>query len=85
MRTRFSRIATLTALTILLAVPVFVFTVPYSYAAQNIVDGDLVTVSPNPDIYIVNEMGYNRLFLNPVIFGFYGHLGGFAKVKTVSS
>ncbi|MEK7519714.1 MAG: S1C family serine protease [Patescibacteria group bacterium] len=77
MRTRFSRIATLTALTILLAVPVFVFTVPYSYAAQNIVDGDLVTVSPNPDIYIVKIIGvkkFKRLILNPDIFDSYGHL-----------
>ncbi len=40
--------------------------------------------SDDPDVYIVNEMGYKRLFLNPVIFGFYGHLGGFAAVKSVS-
>src|SRR3989344_1229747 len=40
--------------------------------------------SDDPDVYIVNEMGYKRLFLNPVIFNFYGHLGGFAAVKTVS-
>ncbi len=40
--------------------------------------------SSDPDVYIVNSWGYKRLFLNPVIFGFYGHLGGFAKVKTVS-
>src|SRR3989338_4222039 len=39
----------------------------------------------DPDIYIANEWGYKRLFLNPVIFGFYGHLGGFSKVKTVTS
>jgi hypothetical protein len=39
----------------------------------------------DPDIYIVNAFGYKRLFLNPVIFNFYGHLGGFAKVKSVSS
>jgi len=39
--------------------------------------------SDDPDIYIVNAWGYKRLFLNPVIFGFYGHLGGFEKVKTI--
>src|SRR3989344_7851602 len=39
----------------------------------------------DPDVYIVNEAGYKRLFLNPVIFGFYGHLGGFSAVKNVSS
>ncbi len=38
----------------------------------------------DPDIYIVNDWGYKRLFLNPVIFSFYGHLGGFAAVKHVS-
>jgi hypothetical protein len=41
--------------------------------------------SSDPDIYIVNEHGYKRLFLNPAIFNFYGHLGGFAAVHTVSS
>lgn len=40
--------------------------------------------SNDPDVYIINDWGYKRLFLNPVIFGFYGHLGGFAKVKTVT-
>src|SRR3989344_2929481 len=39
--------------------------------------------SDDTDIYIVNAWGYKRLFLNPVIFGFYGHLGGFEKVKTI--
>ncbi len=40
--------------------------------------------SDDPDVYIVNEQGYKRLFLNPVIFGFYGHLGGFANVKSIT-
>jgi hypothetical protein len=50
-------------------------------------EGDVVsaTGSSDPDVYIVNEHGFKRLFLNPVIFGFYGHLGGFSKVKTVSA
>ncbi len=49
------------------------------------VDG-LPTGDPlfDPDIYIVNDWGYKRLFLNPAIFNFYGHLGGFAAVKKVS-
>ena len=49
-------------------------------------EGDVVSSagSDDPDVYIVNEMGYKRLFLNPAIFGFYGHLGGFAAVKNVS-
>ena len=53
----------------------------------NLKEGETISAagSDDPDIYIVNEMGYKRLFLNPVIFGFYGHLGGFAKVKNVSS
>ena len=50
-------------------------------------EGDVVSAagSDDPDVYIVNDWGYKRLFLNPVIFGFYGHLGGFAAVKNVSS
>src|SRR3989344_7228227 len=50
-------------------------------------EGDVVSAagSDDPDVYIVNEHGYKRLFLNPAIFNFYGHLGGFAAVKNVSS
>jgi len=49
-------------------------------------EGDVISAagSRDPDIYIVNEFGYKRLFINPVIFGFYKHLGGFEKVKRVS-
>lgn len=50
-------------------------------------EGDTVSAagSDDPDVYIVNDAGYKRLFLNPAIFNFYGHLGGFANVKNVSS
>ena len=41
--------------------------------------------SNDPDVYIINELGYKRLFLNPVIFSFYGHLGSFANVKNVTA
>ena len=52
--------------------------------ALKLKDGDVISVagSSDPDVYIVNPNGYKRLFLNPAIFGFYGHLGGFSKVKT---
>ena len=36
------------------------------------------------DIYAINEYGYKRIFLNPVIFNFYGHLGGFENVKLIN-
>ena len=54
-----------------------------SLVALNLREGDVVSAagSDDPDVYIVNDWGYKRLFLNPAIFGFYGHLGGFAKVK----
>jgi len=57
------------------------------YSQTEINDGDMVSASnsSDPDIYIVNEYGFKRLFLNPVIFSFYGHLGGFEKVKNVAS
>ena len=49
-------------------------------------EGDTVSAagSDDPDVYIVNDWGYKRLFLNPVIFGMYGHLGGFANVKSIT-
>lgn len=31
------------------------------------------------------SLGYKRLFLNPAIFGFYGHLGGFSRVHRVTA
>lgn len=49
-------------------------------------EGALVSASgsSDPDVYIVNAHGYKRLFLNPVIFSFYGHLGGFDNVRMVA-
>jgi glucose/arabinose dehydrogenase len=39
-------------------------------------EGDIVgsTAPDDPDIFIINEWGYKRLFLSPAIFSFYGHL-----------
>ncbi len=50
-------------------------------------EGEVIGASSadDPDVYIINEWGYKRLFLNPVIFGFYGHLGGFAKVVGITT
>ena len=58
-----------------------------SLVALALKEGDVVSAagSDDPDVYIVNSWGYKRLFLNPVIFGFYGHLGGFSKVKNTAS
>lgn len=58
-----------------------------SLAAVKLKDGDVISASgsSDPDVYIVNPHGYKRLFLNPAIFGFYGHLGGFSKVKGTTS
>ena len=49
-------------------------------------EGDLISAifSDDPDVYIINDQGYKRLFLNPEIFKFYGHLGGFVNVKLVT-
>lgn len=47
-------------------------------------EGDLISATGDNDIFIINEYGYKRLFLNPAIFNMYGHLGGWANVKTVS-
>ncbi|MBI2626713.1 MAG: hypothetical protein HYW77_00505 [Parcubacteria group bacterium] len=56
-------------------------------ADYGLTEGDTVsaTGSDDPDVYIVNQDGFKRLFLNPAIFGFYGHLGGFANVKSISA
>src|SRR3989344_5873731 len=56
-------------------------------ADYGLTEGNVISAagSDDPDVYIVNEQGYKRLFLNPAIFNFYGHLGGFAAVKNVSA
>ncbi len=48
-------------------------------------EGDIISsysYDGDPDIFIINDHGYKRLFLNPAIFGFYGHLT-YAKVIQV--
>jgi hypothetical protein len=64
-----------------------VFPATAGLAAPKLVEGDVIsaTDSDDPDVYIVNEHGFKRLFLNPQIFRFYGHLGGFGKVKRVTA
>ncbi len=57
-----------------------------TYTLGELVDGDLITTSENPDIYIVKLVGskkFKRLILNPDIFNSYGHLK-WEDVKTVS-
>ncbi|HET7629968.1 MAG TPA: hypothetical protein VFK03_01200, partial [Candidatus Saccharimonadales bacterium] len=59
--------------------------VPSDYGLK---EGQMISASGSndPDIYIVNDWGYKRLFLNPVIFNMYGQLtGGFAAVTSVSA
>jgi len=76
-------VTTIMSLSGVLLVPSAGAVAPADYGLR---EGDVVSAagSDDPDVYIVNELGYKRLFLNPVIFGFYGHLGGFAAVKNVS-
>lgn len=49
-------------------------------------EGDIVgsTDLSDPDIYIINEAGYKRLFVSPAIFGLYGHLR-FANTKRIDN
>ena len=46
-------------------------------------EGDVISATGDPDVYIVNENGFKRLFVNPEIFNIYGHLG-WDKIKKVS-
>ena len=57
--------------------------IPSDYGLK---EGDLISAifSDDPDVYIINENGFKRLFLNPDIFKFYSHLGGFANIKLVT-
>lgn len=56
-------------------------------AQSAIIDGDLISVEGNPDVYIVkliNGKRFARLILNPTIFDSYGHLH-WANIKTISA
>jgi len=79
----FTAVATVLSLSGVLLVPFAGAVAPADYGLK---EGDVVSAagSDDPDVYIVNEHGFKRLFLNPAIFNFYGHLGGFAAVKNVS-
>ena len=77
-------VTTVLSLSGVLLVPVAGAVAPGDYGLK---EGDVVSAagSDDPDVYIVNEHGYKRLFLSPQIFNLYGHLGGFAAVRNVSS
>ncbi|HUT96323.1 MAG TPA: hypothetical protein VMW82_02020 [Candidatus Paceibacterota bacterium] len=47
-------------------------------------EGDSIRAEGDFDIFIINQYGYKRLFLNPTIFNMYGHLGSWEDVKTVA-
>ena len=49
----------------------------------NLKEGDVISAEGDPDVYIINDFGYKRLFVNPQIFNLYGHLG-WNKIKKVS-
>jgi len=54
-------------------------------ADYGLTEGDVIRAlnsANDPDIYIVNEHGYKRLFVNPQIFNLYGHIG-WESVKEV--
>jgi len=46
-------------------------------------EGNVIRATGDIDLYIVNQMGFKRLFVNPAIFNLYGHLG-WNKVKEVA-
>ena len=47
-------------------------------------EGNLIRAEGDFDIFIINQYGYKRLFLNPAIFNMYGHLGSWKDVITVT-
>jgi len=85
-------VASLTSIATVLSLSGFAALAPLGAIAATpsdygLTEGDTISAagSDDPDVYIVNEQGYKRLFLSPQIFNLYGHLGGFAAVKNVAS
>jgi hypothetical protein len=52
--------------------------------AHGLTEGNLIRAEGDFDIFIINQYGYKRLFLNPAIFEMYGHLGSWDDVITVT-
>jgi len=84
--------AVLTAVTTIMSLSGFMYLAPNWASAAvpsdyGLVEGNTISAagSDDPDVYIVNDWGYKRLFLSPQIFNLYGHLGSFANVKSVSA
>lgn len=71
-----------------ISVGIYLFAAPDARAATpadfGLVEGDIISAEGDPDIFIINKHGYKRLFLNPAIFGFYGHLK-WQNVRRVSA
>ncbi|KKR13761.1 MAG: hypothetical protein UT43_C0035G0009 [Parcubacteria group bacterium GW2011_GWC1_39_29] len=83
-------VATLTAVATILSLSGFAVLAPLGTSAAvpsdyGLTEGNTISAagSSDPDVYIVNDWGYKRLFLNPVIFGMYAHLGGFANMVRI--
>lgn len=51
----------------------------------NLKEGDLISISGDTGVYIVNGHGYKRLLPNSEVLKLYGHLGGSANVKSVTA
>jgi len=56
---------------------------PPSPGSHGLAEGNLIRLIGGVDVYVINPHGYLRMFINEVIFGFYGHLGGFPAVQEV--
>src|SRR3989338_6090712 len=80
-----------TSVTTIMSLSGFMYLANYASAVMpsdyGLTEGNTISAagSSDPDVYIVNDWGYKRLFLNPHIFNLYGHLGGFTSVKNVSA
>ena len=77
-------VSTILSLSGLAAVTPVAAVAPADYGLH---EGDTISANAtvgDPDIYIVNDWGYKRLFVNPAIFTLYGHLS-WAGVKAVSA
>jgi hypothetical protein len=74
-------LASLTMATTILSLSGVAFAV--APADYGLTEGNVIRATGDPDIYIVNEHGYKRLFTSPAIFNVYGHIG-WASVKEVS-
>jgi hypothetical protein len=57
---------------------------PANLIKYNLKEGDFIRATGDLDVFILNNQGYKRLYLNPITFSFHGDRNIWKRIKTVT-